>query len=56
MKVKFFTVVLCLLALNVSAQTINWHSLWGSQSEGSHIRPSKMVIDSEDNLYVTADF
>jgi hypothetical protein len=46
----------CLLAFSLHAQKLDWYSLWGSSNEGSHIKPDKMAVDSEDNLYVAARF
>lgn len=53
---NFFFSVCCLIAINASAQTLDWFSLWGSSTEGSHIRVNRMAIDSDDNTYTAADF
>ncbi|MDR2626483.1 MAG: T9SS type A sorting domain-containing protein [Dysgonamonadaceae bacterium] len=48
--------VCCLMALSIRAQKLDWFSLWGSSTEGSHIRVNRMAVDSDDNAYVAADF
>jgi hypothetical protein len=57
MKAKILLLSVCCLGIvSLQAQKMDWYSLLGSSSEGSHIRVNRMAIDSEDNAYVTADF
>lgn len=56
MKKLLLSTLFCIGALTASAQQLDWFSLWGSSTEGSHIRPVRMIIDNDNNAYVATSF
>lgn len=56
MKKLLLSALFCIGAITVSAQQLEWYSLWGSSTEGSHIRPVRMLVDNDNNTYVATSF
>lgn len=57
MKVKSLLLsLMCIASAGAYAQTLNWYTMWGSNTAGSQIEPVRMVVDSDGDLYAASMF
>lgn len=48
--------LMCAGSVGAYAQTLNWYTMWGSNTAGSQIEPVRMVVDPNGDIYTASMF